>query len=101
MRLCRGGRGRCGGGDARHRLATEDAAPAGDQARLWLYGVARNVLANHRRGLARRQDLSAALATEVADLYAQGPEDSVEFGTVGRIFVSGSGCGWDSGIAAG
>jgi DNA-directed RNA polymerase specialized sigma24 family protein len=27
-----------------------DAIPAGDQARLWLYGVARNVLAEHRRG---------------------------------------------------
>src|SRR3954464_15954393 len=31
--------------------------PAGDDARLWLYGVARNVLANQRRGALRRQRL--------------------------------------------
>jgi RNA polymerase sigma factor (sigma-70 family) len=63
-----------------------DAVPPGDQARLWLYGVARKVLANHRRGIARRRGLSAALAAEVADLYARSPEDSAEFGTVGQIF---------------
>lgn len=60
--------------------------PPGDQARLWLYGVARNVLANHRRGMVRRHDLSVALAGEVADLYEPSAEDSAEFGTVGRIF---------------
>ncbi|MEU6038832.1 hypothetical protein ABZ801_25820 [Actinomadura sp. NPDC047616] len=27
-----------------------------DEARLWLYGVARRVLANHRRGELRRPD---------------------------------------------
>lgn len=32
-----------------------DDVPDGGEARLWLYGVARNVLSNHRRG-ARRQD---------------------------------------------
>jgi DNA-directed RNA polymerase specialized sigma24 family protein len=31
-----------------------DAVPPGDEARLWLYGVARRVLANYRRGERRR-----------------------------------------------
>ena len=32
-----------------------------DQARMWLFGVARKVLANHRRGKGRRQALDARL----------------------------------------
>lgn len=63
-----------------------DTVPAGDQARLWLYGVARKVLANHRRGMARRQGLSIALAAEVADLYEPSAEDSAEPSTISRIF---------------
>jgi RNA polymerase sigma-70 factor (ECF subfamily) len=35
--------------------------PPGDQARLWLYGVARGVMANHRRGKARSERLGQAL----------------------------------------
>lgn len=35
--------------------------PAGDAALPWLYGVARRVLANQRRGNRRRTDLSARL----------------------------------------
>ncbi|GAA3747099.1 RNA polymerase sigma factor [Plantactinospora mayteni] len=62
-----------------------DAVPPGDQARLWLYGVARNVLANHRRQVARRHDLSAALAAEVAHLYQPSAEESAELGTVGEV----------------
>lgn len=53
-----------------------DAVPPGDQARLWLYGVARNVLANHRRGVARRADLSAALAAEITVAHERDPEDA-------------------------
>ena len=34
-----------------------DDIPTGDQARLWLYGVARRVLANQRRGKRRRSTL--------------------------------------------
>jgi RNA polymerase sigma-70 factor (ECF subfamily) len=44
--------------------------PAGDAARLWLYGVARRVLANHRRGERRRSALADRLR---ADLAAAGP----------------------------
>ena len=40
-----------------------DEVPDGDEARLWLYGVARRVLANQRRGLQRRERLEARLGT--------------------------------------
>src|SRR4051812_28988790 len=59
-----------------------DAVPDGTAARLWLYGVARNVLAAHRRGAARRRDLSYALAGEVRDHWAPSAEDSAELGTL-------------------
>ncbi|TDD91094.1 RNA polymerase subunit sigma-24 [Actinomadura darangshiensis] len=39
--------------------------PAGDEARLWLYGVARRVLANHRRGVQRHSLKTAALRAEL------------------------------------
>ncbi|QIK68676.1 sigma-70 family RNA polymerase sigma factor [Nocardioides sp. HDW12B] len=39
--------------------------PPGDDARLWLYGVARRVLANDRRGRARRQRLGQRLRDEL------------------------------------
>ena len=40
--------------------------PAGDEARLWLYGVARNTLANHHRGARRRHRLGEALRERLA-----------------------------------
>lgn len=40
--------------------------PEGEQARLWLYGVARNVLANQRRGDSRRTALAVRLRAELA-----------------------------------
>lgn len=47
--------------------------PTGDQARLWLYGVARRVLANQRRGQLRRSALTERLRAELsatADTWA-------------------------------
>lgn len=44
-----------------------DDIPTGDETRPWLYGVARGVLANHRRGVRRRGRLSERVATELAD----------------------------------
>lgn len=41
-------------------------APTGASARLWLYGVARRVLANHRRGERRRTQLAERLRGELA-----------------------------------
>ena len=38
-----------------------DAVPDGDESLPWLYGVARRVLANHRRGNSRRDRLSSRL----------------------------------------
>ena len=40
--------------------------PPGEQARLWLYGVARRTLANQRRGDARRTHLGERLGAELA-----------------------------------
>lgn len=41
-------------------------APDGGDARLWLYGVARRVLANHHRGERRRTALADRLRTDLA-----------------------------------
>jgi RNA polymerase sigma-70 factor (ECF subfamily) len=41
-----------------------EEAPYGEGARLWLYGVARNALANQRRGERRRERLSGRLQAE-------------------------------------
>jgi RNA polymerase sigma factor (sigma-70 family) len=43
-----------------------DAVPA-DGARLWLYGVAHRVLANHRRGLRRHERLGQRLGAVAAE----------------------------------
>jgi RNA polymerase sigma factor (sigma-70 family) len=48
--------------------------PAAEEARLWLYGVARRTLANHRRGELRRAQLSRRLQ---AELSAAGPARAV------------------------
>ncbi|MEV6981869.1 sigma-70 family RNA polymerase sigma factor [Sphaerisporangium sp. NPDC051017] len=65
-----------------------DDLPPGEQARLWLYGVARNVLANHRRGLMRRHVHQAGLREDVADLYARTSlsEERMEFAAIARVF---------------
>jgi RNA polymerase sigma-70 factor (ECF subfamily) len=46
-----------------------DELPLGDDARLWLYGVARRVLANYYRGERRRSALADRLRTELASSY--------------------------------
>jgi RNA polymerase sigma-70 factor (ECF subfamily) len=43
-----------------------DDVPPGDAARLWLYGVARRVLANHFRGERRRSALAERLRGDLA-----------------------------------
>ena len=45
-----------------------DDAPSGEEARLWLYGVARRTLSNHRRGRRRQDRLADRLRTELAAL---------------------------------
>jgi RNA polymerase sigma factor (sigma-70 family) len=45
--------------------------PAGTEARLWLYGVARRVLANHYRGERRRSALSERLCADLDSAWQQ------------------------------
>lgn len=46
----------------RHRQIPDDP----DEARMWLFGVARRVLANHRRGRHRRDALDARIRERIA-----------------------------------
>ncbi|MGC4941166.1 RNA polymerase sigma factor [Kribbella sp. DT2] len=45
-----------------------DEVPANDTARLWLYGVARRVVANHRRGELRRDRLAGRLRQHLSEV---------------------------------
>jgi RNA polymerase sigma factor (sigma-70 family) len=60
--------------------------PDGQEATLWLYGVARKVLANHYRGEVRRQARSVQLDVEMADLYGASPDSGVELKAIAQIF---------------
>ncbi|MEU4536055.1 RNA polymerase sigma factor [Streptosporangium sp. NPDC023825] len=60
--------------------------PDGEEAMLWLYGVARKVLANHYRGEVRRQARSVQLDAEMADLYGASPDSGVELKAIAQVF---------------
>lgn len=62
--------------------------PSGDQARLWLYGVARGVLANHRRGKARREQLGLALLDAWRDAADSDPAELFEMHEATRSVVN-------------
>ena len=47
--------------------------PDGDDARLWLYGVARRVLANHHRAGVRRERLGERLRQRLTSVFAADP----------------------------
>jgi RNA polymerase sigma factor (sigma-70 family) len=64
-----------------------DSVPPGDEARLWLYGVARRVLANHRRGERRRTVLTDRLRAELAARYRP-PEHTGELADMAEAFRS-------------
>lgn len=55
-----------------------DDLPAGGDARLWLFGCARRVLANQRRGELRRSKLAVRLSQELCslDLHDEGGIDA-------------------------
>ncbi|MFB4263904.1 RNA polymerase sigma factor [Nonomuraea sp. GTA35] len=59
--------------------------PRGDQARPWLYGVARRVLANHRRGESRRTALAQRLRDELAAWQAPTPRPGAARGAGGVL----------------
>jgi RNA polymerase sigma-70 factor (ECF subfamily) len=54
-----------------------DRLPPGEGARLWLFGVARNVLANRRRADARRRRLHLRLVATRLDETVAPPEPGV------------------------
>jgi RNA polymerase sigma-70 factor (ECF subfamily) len=64
-----------------------DDLPPGDEARLWLYGVARRVLANHHRGERRKSELSHRLSRDLA-LIHEDPEYTGERAVVAAAFRS-------------
>ncbi|GLY90814.1 siderophore-interacting protein [Actinoallomurus iriomotensis] len=59
-----------------------DEMPTGDAARLWLYGVARRVLANHRRGERQRRLRTTELRDEIAALAG----DPLDASIIARAF---------------
>ncbi|MFF3441932.1 RNA polymerase sigma factor [Streptosporangium sp. NPDC002721] len=65
-----------------------DEIPPGDEARLWLYGVARRALANHRRGELRHERRTAALREQIAASPALSGPPPAEYTQLGRVFRS-------------
>ncbi|MFI6497376.1 RNA polymerase sigma factor [Nonomuraea typhae] len=63
-----------------------DELPGGEEATLWLYGVARKVLANHHKTAGRRLARNVALDTEMADLYAAAPDEGDGVAAVSAVF---------------
>ena len=59
--------------------------PAGPQARLWLYGVARRTLANHRRGERRRARLNERLRAELVDAIGDWASDDGAAGAIAAL----------------
>jgi RNA polymerase sigma factor (sigma-70 family) len=64
-----------------------DALPRGEQARLWLFGVMRNVLLRGVRRSASRQALAQRLATELQRASAS-PERAVDDETVAALHAA-------------
>lgn len=62
-----------------------DEVPPGPEARLWLYGVARRVLANHHRGERRRSALAGRLQDDLAAAYHP-PEYTGELAAIANAF---------------
>jgi RNA polymerase sigma-70 factor (ECF subfamily) len=59
--------------------------PAGPDARLWLYGVARRVLANYHRGQRRRSALAGRLRADLAVSYRP-PEYTGELAQIAEAY---------------
>ncbi|MDP9846704.1 RNA polymerase sigma factor [Streptosporangium lutulentum] len=62
-----------------------DEVPLGDDARLWLFGVARRVLANHRRGERRHEQRTAALCEQLAASPVLGEPSAEDYSQVGKV----------------
>lgn len=59
-----------------------DSMPTGSEARPWLFGVARNVVLNERRGIRRRNNLAkkiaAAIDQQLKDVEASTDQSEIE-----------------------
>jgi RNA polymerase sigma factor (sigma-70 family) len=64
-----------------------DDVPSGDRARLWLFGVARRTLANHRRGERRRSTLAERMRAEL-ELTDAVPESAGELAHIAAAYRS-------------
>jgi RNA polymerase sigma-70 factor (ECF subfamily) len=68
-----------------------DEMPAGDEVRLWLFGVARRVLANHHRGGVRRVRLGDRLRQRITAATAADPGSDVPERLAVRAALAGLG----------
>lgn len=59
--------------------------PAGDDARLWLYGVARRVLANQRRAQGRRDRLGDRLRDQLTRQVVRDPAEETQGAEAVRV----------------
>ena len=71
-----GGRGRGDCRDVRHTVAAFQTAAPGGEFRPWLFGVARRVIANQRRGEQRRSALGERLAANLDPGVPAYPEEA-------------------------
>jgi RNA polymerase sigma-70 factor (ECF subfamily) len=62
-----------------------DDVPPGDEARLWLYGVARRMLANYHRGERRKTELAERLSRDLALVHTD-PEYTGRLALVAAAF---------------
>jgi RNA polymerase sigma-70 factor (ECF subfamily) len=65
-----------------------DACPQGTELRPWLFGVARRVIANQRRGNRRRTALGERLAASVDPAAAEAVAVGEDGGPLARAFAS-------------
>ncbi|CNG64906.1 RNA polymerase sigma factor SigL [Mycobacterium tuberculosis] len=63
-----------------------DSVPPGDEARFYLYGVARRTLANLHRGQRRQRDLTAKIGRNLAADLAAAPVPDPEYTEIGAAF---------------
>lgn len=65
-----------------------DSCPRGEELRPWLFGVARRVIANQRRGERRRTALAERLAANVDESVLEAFRPVDETGALARAFAS-------------
>jgi RNA polymerase sigma-70 factor, ECF subfamily len=65
-----------------------DACPTGDDARPWLFGVARRVLANQRRGDRRRTELAGRLTATLGLQESASIPTASSDGRIARAFAT-------------